>query len=86
MAIRVLIEALLGGPSVSTTTSESTSSGDGKGGGARVWIKNKLKAVFYWSIGFILHTSPGLVSPSKLVLHPKSTLPQSEESHWLAVN
>ena len=38
MAIGVLIEALLGGPSVSTT-SGGTSDGDGKGGGAREWIK-----------------------------------------------
>ena len=40
MAIGVLIEALLGGPSVpATTTSGSTNSGDGKGAGAREWIK-----------------------------------------------
>ena len=47
MAKGVLIEALIGGPSVSTTTSTSsgTSGGDGKGGGAREWIKNKLKAL-----------------------------------------
>ena len=45
MAIGVLIEALLGSPTVSTTTSGSTSSGDGKGGGAMEWIKNKLKAL-----------------------------------------
>ena len=47
MAIGVLIEALLGGPSVSTTTSTSVgTSGDaGKGSGAREWIKNKLKAL-----------------------------------------
>ena len=46
MAIGVLIEALLGGPSVTaTTTSGGTSSGNGKGGGAREWIKNKLKAL-----------------------------------------
>ena len=44
MAIGVLIEALLGGPGVSTT-SGSTSGGDKKGGGAREWIKNKLKAL-----------------------------------------
>ena len=45
MAIGVLIEALLGGPTVSTTTTTSgnTSGGDKKGGGAREWIKNKLK-------------------------------------------
>ena len=28
-----------------TTTSGSTSAGDGKGGGAREWMKNKLKAL-----------------------------------------
>ena len=46
MIIGVLIKALLGGPSVSTTTSTpgKTSSGDKKGG-AREWIKNKLKAL-----------------------------------------
>ena len=44
MVIGVFIEALLGGPSVSTTTSGNTSSGDRKGG-AREWIKNKLKAL-----------------------------------------
>ena len=47
MAIGVLAEALLGGPSVSTTTntSGSTSGGDGRDSGAREWIKNKLKAL-----------------------------------------
>ena len=44
MAIGVLIEALLGGPSVSTT-SGGTSNGDRKGGGAKEWIKNQLKAL-----------------------------------------
>ena len=43
MAIGVHIEALLGGPTLSTTTptSGSVSGGDG----AREWIKNKLKAL-----------------------------------------
>ena len=47
MAIGVLIEALLGGPSVSTTTSTSggISGNAEKGSGAREWIKNKLKAL-----------------------------------------
>ena len=46
MAIGVLIESLLGGPTVSTTiTSGNTNAGDGKGGGAREWIKSKLKAL-----------------------------------------
>ena len=44
MAIEVLIEALLGSPTVSTTTSQSTTTSDKKGG-AREWIKNKLKAL-----------------------------------------
>ena len=44
MAIGVLIETLLGGPSVPTTTSESTTTSDKKGG-AREWIKNKLKVL-----------------------------------------
>ena len=46
MTIGVLIEALLGGPIVSTTTSGSTpADGGDKKGGAREWIKNKLKAL-----------------------------------------
>ena len=45
MTIGVLIEALLGGPSTtSTPTSQSTTTSDNKGG-AREWIKNKLKAL-----------------------------------------
>ena len=44
MAIGVLIEALLGGPSASIPTSQSATTGDKKGG-AREWIKNKLKAL-----------------------------------------
>ena len=46
MTIGVLIEALLGGPAVSTTTSGSSpADGGDKKGGAREWIKNKLKAL-----------------------------------------
>ena len=44
MALGVLIEALLGGPSASAPTSQSTTTSDKKGG-AREWIKNKLKAL-----------------------------------------
>ena len=44
MAIGVLVEALLGGPSTSTSTLQSTTTSDKKGG-AREWIKNKLKAL-----------------------------------------
>ena len=48
MAIGVLVESLLGSPSVSTTTSTSGGTSNGntrKGGGAREWIRNKLKAL-----------------------------------------
>ena len=46
MAIEFLAESLLGGLTVpTTTTSGNTIAGDGKGGGAREWIKNKLKAL-----------------------------------------
>ena len=45
MTLGVLIEALLGGPSTtSTPTPQSTTTNDKKGG-ARVWIKNKLKSL-----------------------------------------
>ena len=45
MTLGVLIEALLGGPSTtSTPTSQSTTTSDKKGG-AREWIKNKLKVL-----------------------------------------
>ena len=45
MTLGVLIEALLGGPSTtSTPTSQNTTTRDKKGG-AREWIKNKLKAL-----------------------------------------
>ena len=43
MTLGVLIEALIGGPSMSTSTSQSTTTSDKKSG-AREWIKNKLKA------------------------------------------
>ena len=48
MALGVLIEALLGGSSASTPTSQSTTTSDKQlkvKGGAREWIKNKLKAL-----------------------------------------
>ena len=48
MALGVLIEALLGGPSASAPTSQSTTTSDKQQkvkGGAREWIKNKLKAL-----------------------------------------
>ena len=44
MTLGVLIEALLGGPTTTTPASQSTTTSDKKGG-AREWIKNKLKAL-----------------------------------------
>ena len=44
MALGVLIETLLGGPIASAPTPQSTTTNDKKGG-AREWIKNKLKAL-----------------------------------------
>ena len=44
MTLEVLIKALLGGPSTSTPASQSTTASDKKGG-AREWIKNKLKSL-----------------------------------------
>ena len=43
MAIGVLIEALLGGPSASTPKSGGTGGGDKKGG-AREWIKKQIES------------------------------------------
>ena len=45
MAIGVLIEAVLGGPSVPATTTSGGARGGDKKNGAREWIKNKLKAL-----------------------------------------
>ena len=45
IAIGGLIESLLGGPTVPTTTTSGNTSGDRKGCGAREWVKNKLKAL-----------------------------------------
>ena len=45
MTLGVLIEALLGGPSTSTPTSQSTTTSDKIGVSSREWIKNKLKAL-----------------------------------------
>ena len=44
MAMGVLIEILSGGPTVSTTISGNTSSGDGRGGGAREWVKKQIES------------------------------------------
>ena len=45
MDIGVLLQSLIGGPKVSTAMSGNNSGGDRKGGGAREWVKNNLKAL-----------------------------------------
>ena len=64
MTLGVLIEALLGGASASTPTSQSTTTSDKKGG-AREWIKNKLKALSQLlgrSADKALASLPGIIS------------------------
>ena len=63
MTLGVLIEALLGGPSASTPTSQSTTTSDKKGG-AREWIKNKLKALLQLLVKLadkVLASLPGII-------------------------
>ena len=63
MTLGVLNEALLGGPSASTPTSQSTTTSDKKGG-ARDWIKNKLKALSQLSgklADKVLASLPGII-------------------------
>ena len=45
MTLGVLIEALLGGPNTTTTPAPQSATTSDKKGGAREWIKNKLKAL-----------------------------------------
>ena len=45
MTLGVLIEALLGGPSTTSTPTSGGTSGGDEEGGAREWIRNKLKAL-----------------------------------------
>ena len=64
MTLGVLIEALLGGPSTSTPTSESTTTSDKKGG-AREWINNKLEALSQLQgklADKVLASLPGIIS------------------------
>ena len=67
MAIGVLIEALLGGPSASAPTLQSTTTSDKQPKvkcGAREWIKNKLKALSQLlgkSADKVLASLPGII-------------------------
>ena len=83
MGIGVLIESLLGGPSVSTPTSQSTTTSDKKGG-TRKWIKNKLKALSQLSgklADKALASLPGIIGSINFM-----DLEQSQGSGWLAVS
>ena len=60
MTLGVLIEALLGGPSASTPTSDGTSGGDKKGG-AREWIKNILSQPLGKLADKALASLPGII-------------------------
>ena len=84
MVIGVLIEALLGDPTVSTTTSESTDSGDGKGSGARERIKNKLKA-FITIIRQISRQRIGIPTRDHR-FNNFMDFKQSKRSRWLSQN
>ena len=86
MAVGVLIEALLGGPSVSTTTntSGSTGGGDGKGSVARECIKSRLKALSRL-LGKLadkaLASLPGIIGAMLLWI-----LNRAKEVDWMAVS
>ena len=86
MAIGVLIESLLGGPTVSITTSGNSSGGDRKGGGAREWIKNKLKALSQ-SLGYWINSRQSIGSPTRNYrCHTFMDFEQSKRCGWLVVS
>ena len=86
MTLGVLIEALLGDPSVSTTTLESITTSDKKGG-AREWIKNKLKALSQL-LGKLadkaLASLPGIIGsiPSWLLNRAKEVIGWLSQNLW----
>ena len=89
VAIGVLIEALLGGPSVSTTTSESTTTSDKKDG-AREWIKNKLKAVSQLPVKLAdkaLASLPGIIGsiPSWILNRAKEVIGWLSQNLWALI-
>ena len=86
MAIGVLIESLLGGPTVSITTSGNSSGGDRKGGGAREWIKNKLKALSQL-LGYWINSRQSIGSPTRNYrCHTFMDFEQSKRCGWLVVS
>ena len=89
MAIGVLIEDLLGGPSTSIPTSGGTSGGDKKGG-ARKWIKNKLKALLQL-LGKLadkaLASLPGIIGPiiSWILNRAKEVISWLSQNLWALI-
>ena len=92
MAISVLVEALLCGPSVSTTTSTSGgTNGDArKGGGATEWIKSKLKALLQL-LGKLadkpLASLPGIIGAilSWILNRAKEVIGWSSQNLWALI-
>ena len=89
MAIGVLIEALLGGPSASAPTSQSATTSDKKGG-AREWIKNKLKALLQLLCKLAdkaLASLPGIIGSilSWILNRPKEVIGWLSENLWALI-
>ena len=87
MILGVLIEALLDG--TSGTTSESTTTSDKKGG-ARDWIKNKLKAlsqVLGKSADKALASLPGIIGPiiSWILNRAKEVIGWLSQNFWALI-
>ena len=87
MALGVLIESLLGGPTVSTTT---TTSGNTSGGGASGWVKNKLRALSQL-LGKLadkaLATLPGIIVSilSWILNRPKEVVGWLSQNLWALI-
>ena len=86
MTLGVLIEAPLGGPSVSTSTSESTTTSDKKSG-AREWIKNKLKALSQLLADKALASLPGIIGSiiSWILNRAKEVIGSLSQNLWALI-
>ena len=83
MTLGVIIEALLGGPNVSTTS-------ESKKGGAREWIKNKLKALSQLPgrlADKALATLPGIIGSilSWILNRAKEVIGWLSQSLWVLI-
>ena len=87
MTLGVIIEALLGGPSASTPTSGGTSGGDKKGG-AREWIKSKLKALSQLSgklADKVLGSLPEIIIISWILNRAKEVVGWLSQNLWAPI-